>query len=244
MSQIGPASPSVSPVINQPEDAPKQPEATEEAFSRKVAVVKPEASVRVVSSPVKQGKVSPPITSILGRSGKVVLPKAVLVSAPKLPPLPAHLHYAASELRHAKNPAEVETVLTRHIHTSEDLCALCQQVPDDAFKVMKGKVFDHLRKQEASFHFENMMKGCKGSDGEPDPAKLAKTLCQHRGFMADSTANVYFTDGANYVKTRLSTVGSGQLALLQRIRGCGESDLRIKQCRNYGKWCRQGFATG
>ncbi len=139
----------------------------------------------------------------------------------------AALKKTVSDLKQATDKTEVKVILQRDIHSTEALYALSKQLPDDAFTPIKGAIFDQLRTLEAKNHVDYMLSSCKDSDGKLDTTQVARTLAQHREFISKSSANLFFTDGANYVKSRLTMVGTAPCDLLCRIHGCSPEDFRL-----------------
>ncbi|CAM3578156.1 hypothetical protein [Parendozoicomonas haliclonae] len=131
-------------------------------------------------------------------------------------------------LQSANTSSEYKTILTEQVKSTSELCSLCRQLPDKSFSKMKSAINDRLKVLEAKSHVEVMLNQCRDKKGRIDTSQVAKTLAQHREFMTQSTANLFFTDGANYVKTRLNMPsGEGPVEILSRIRGCSPQDFRL-----------------
>ena len=225
-----PSSPSTAP----PPYSPKRSRVSQKAnveTSRKLIRKEPPRDEVFVGS---KGLVNNNVPAKIKLADRVSTQAAPTHSLQQQPPLSKHLGQAIEALGNIKENTkgkEVEaakTILSSHVQTTDDLCALCRHVPDELFTRIKGSVFEHLRTLEAQYHTENMLNMCKGKKGRMDKALVAKSFCQHREFIAQSSANMYFTDGVNYIKNRLNLPDqTGPIEILSRIRGCEAQDFKL-----------------
>ena len=165
--------------------------------------------------------------SIKKRQLKIVSPGTHLKTKGSSESLPQPVKKALKVLGKSSTKAEVKQVLTKYVKTPEQLGALAKSLPDESFRAMKGSIMDHLQTLEARFHVGIMLTDLQNKSGKPGRKLVVRTLCQHREFIAQSTANPYFTDGVDYVKSRLTAFGEAQVQILKQAFGCSDHDLKL-----------------
>ena len=167
------------------------------------------------------------VPSLLTRMVKVVAPAVTLQSQKPVQGEKSSEGAAVAntlkELCFYGNASQAGVVLSR-TRSMESLNEACDKLSDKDFHACKDAILDRMKELEADVHVKNFM--AMGAD----PNNIAKSLCQHREFIAKTAAHAFFSDNANYVKSHLLPADDkGAVRILARFQGCGAQDFRLQQ---------------
>lgn len=126
------------------------------------------------------------------------------------------LDKTVADMKEATTAAQRKEILARDIHSSEALQTLSKRLLPQEFGRMSDEFIDRLCELEAIHHTAKILGNCSNPEGELDLKGAAKALAQHREFNDKAHANIFFTDQASFIKTRLTMVNTPSFALLCR----------------------------
>lgn len=121
-----------------------------------------------------------------------------------------------ADMKNATTAAQRKEILARDIHSVETLFELGQKFLPKKFGLMSDEFIDRLCELEAIDHTATILGGCSNREGQLDSEEVAKALAQHREFSDKAHANIFFTDQAGFIKTRLTMPNTPSFRLLCR----------------------------